>query len=62
MQHESSGLKPITVSIAEACRLTGLGKSSLYKLIQSKKIQRLKHGEKTLIVYISLEEYILQLT
>ena len=40
---------PITVRISEACRLTGIGRSKLYELIQSGEIDIIKVGSITLV-------------
>ena len=45
---------PITVRISEACRLTGIGRSKLYELIQAGEIETIKVGTITLIPMASL--------
>lgn len=45
---------PITVRIAEAMRLTGIGRSKLYELIASGDIETVKIGPCTLIPMASL--------
>lgn len=49
---------PITVRIAEACRLTGIGRSKLYELIAAGDIAVLKVGAMTLIRTAELERYL----
>lgn len=45
---------PLTVRIAEAVRLTGIGRSKLYELIASGDIETVKVGRCTLIPMASL--------
>lgn len=45
---------PLTVRIAEAVRLTGIGRSKLYELIASGDIETIKVGRCTLIPMTSL--------
>ena len=51
----TNGVKPITVTIAAARRLSGLGATTLWKLIKEKKLEVVKVGRRTLIVYETLE-------
>lgn len=51
-------LKPITVRIKEACRLTGIGRSKLYMLIADGHIDTVKVGSMTLIPVRSLEAFL----
>ena len=46
--------EPISVRIPEACRLTGIGRSKLYKLIAEGRIEVVKVGAITLVPYASL--------
>ena len=50
--------KPLTVTIPQACKLTGLGRSTIYRLFDDGKLQRLKAGTRTLIKVADLEAYI----
>ena len=52
----------LTVTIPQACELTGLGRSTIYRLFESGKLQRLKAGTRTLIRVDDLEAYIESLT
>lgn len=54
--------KPLTVTIPQACKLTGLGRSTIYRLFDEGKLQRLKAGTRTLIKVTDLEGYIESLT
>lgn len=54
--------KQLTVTIPEACAMTGLGRSSIYRLFDDGKLQRLKAGTRTLIRVDDIEAYIESLT
>jgi excisionase family DNA binding protein len=47
-------VEPISVRIREACRLTGIGRSKLYELIDSGEINIVKIGRITLVPMTSL--------
>ena len=53
-----SALKPITVRVREACRMTGIGRSKLYLLIEEGEIEIIKVGSMTLIPVASLEAFL----
>lgn len=42
-------LRPLTVRIPEACRLTGIGRSKLYELIAGGEVETIKIGAITLL-------------
>ena len=42
-------MEPLTVRIAEACRITGIGRSKLYELIAAGEIETIKVGAITLL-------------
>ncbi len=44
-----TGIEPFTVRIAEACRITGIGRSKLYELIAAGEIETIKVGAITLL-------------
>ena len=48
----------IAVSIPEAAAMCGIGKSTVYRLIDSGKLRRKKLGKRALILVSDLEEYI----
>lgn len=50
--------RPLAVRIREACRLTGIGRSKFYELIQSGDIETIKVGTITLIPMPSLERFL----
>ena len=55
---EDAVLRPLTVRIREACRLTGIGRSKLYELIGAGEIEIVKVGTITLIPIHSLESFL----
>jgi excisionase family DNA binding protein len=57
---EDDSLEPISVRIATAVKLTGIGRSTLYELIGSGEIETVKIGRSTLIPYRSLKRLILR--
>lgn len=52
---EEQDLKPITVTIDTGLKLTGLGRTKFYDLINSKKVKTIQIGRRRLVVYASLE-------
>lgn len=57
---QGEDLEPISVRIAMAVKLTGIGRSTLYELIGSGEIETVKVGRSTLIPYRSLKRLILR--
>lgn len=55
---EADRFKPLTVRIRDACRMTGIGRSKLYELIDSGDIEVIKIGRMTLISVSELEAFI----
>jgi excisionase family DNA binding protein len=51
-------IEPLTVTVPEALRLTGLGRTSLYRLIEEKKLRRVKVGSRTLIDFGSIKKLV----
>ena len=51
-------MQKITVTISEACKLSGLGRSTIYKLFQSGDLTPRKCGSRTLILVKDLENYL----
>jgi excisionase family DNA binding protein len=51
--------EPITVTVAEGCKQSGLGRTLLYELIQKNCIETIKIGRRRLIVYASLRRFLL---
>ena len=48
----------LTLTIREALRATGLGKTTLYKLIDDGKVRRVKVGRRTLVWYDDLQKLV----
>lgn len=48
-------IKPLTVPVATAVCITGLGRSRIYELIQSGDLETTKVGRATLVQYRSLK-------
>ena len=46
----------LTLTIREALRATGLGRTTLYKLIDSGQVRRVKVGRRTLVWYDDLQK------
>lgn len=44
----------ISVTIPQACELTGLGRSTIYRLFDESKLSRVKVGSRTLIMVSDL--------
>jgi hypothetical protein len=47
-------LKPITITVAEAKRLSGLGHTKLWELIGSGVLENVQVGRRRLVIYASL--------
>lgn len=39
----------LTVSVAEACRLIGIGRTKVYELIKERRLETVKLGRRTLV-------------
>ncbi len=50
-------LEPITVTIEEAIRITGIGKTTFYTLIYNGSIETMTIKSRRLVNYISLKNY-----
>ncbi|MDF0541169.1 helix-turn-helix domain-containing protein [Sphingobium sp. H39-3-25] len=51
-------MEPLTVRIKTAVKLTGIGRSTLYELIQSGEIETVKIGRSTFIPYRSIKRLV----
>jgi excisionase family DNA binding protein len=47
-------LDPLAVTVAEAKRLTGLGLTTIWKLIAEKELETVHVGRRTLVIFASL--------
>ncbi|HEX8535558.1 MAG TPA: helix-turn-helix domain-containing protein [Allosphingosinicella sp.] len=54
----SASPEPLAVRIADACRLTGIGRSKLYELVGAGEIEVIKVGAITLVPMNSLRLFI----
>jgi excisionase family DNA binding protein len=54
-RHELHGAKPITVTVATAKKLSGLGNTTLWALIKEGKLEPVRIGRRTLVTFSSLE-------
>ncbi len=52
---ESSHLTPITITVPDALRLSGIGRTKLYELIAEGRLKSTLIGKRRLVVYSSLE-------
>ncbi len=50
--------EPITVSVATALRILGLGRSKFYELIQDEEIEVVKVGRRTLVLMASIQSFV----
>jgi excisionase family DNA binding protein len=51
-------LEPLTVTVKEAQRITGLGHSTIYKLIGEGKLSIVKVGTRTLVTFPSVKSLV----
>jgi excisionase family DNA binding protein len=51
-------MDPISVTVPEACRLVGLGRTKLYELIDEGRIETTTIGSRRLVRYASLKRLI----
>jgi len=51
----ASSLEPLTVTIAKARDISGLGNTTIFKLIKERRLDTIKVGTRTLITYASLK-------
>jgi excisionase family DNA binding protein len=54
-------MSKFTITVREACQFSGLGKTSIYKLVRAGKLTPRKFGKRTLIVRSELESLLLAL-
>jgi excisionase family DNA binding protein len=53
--HELHGAKPLTITVATAKKLSGLGHTTVWRLIKEKRLLTVHVGRRTLIAFSSLE-------
>jgi len=49
---------PLLVDIREACELLSIGRTTVYRLIQSGDLEVKKVGRRTLVLYASIERFV----
>ena len=54
-------MQKIAVTLREATALSGIGRSSLYKLFNTGKLRPRKAGKRTLVLVSELESYLMSL-
>lgn len=52
----TTNLKPVTVTVETALKLSGLGRTKLYQLIGQGVIKTITVGRRRLVIFSSLEE------
>jgi hypothetical protein len=57
--YEAHGQRPLTVTVKQSQKLSGLGLTKTYQLINSGVLEAVKIGSRTLITYRSLERLLL---
>jgi len=53
--HELHGARPLTVTVAMARKISGLGNTTIWALIKNGQLESTSVGRRRLIVYASLE-------
>lgn len=53
-----SAIEPISMRIPDACRFTGISRSTLYLLIARQEVEIIKLGASTLVVTDSLRRFV----
>lgn len=48
-------IKPLALTVAEALKATGLGRTKFYELVNEGRIKTISLGRRRLVVYASLE-------
>lgn len=52
------GIEPISMRVIDACRYTGISRSTLYLLIAKGDVEIIKLGASTLVITESLKRYV----
>jgi excisionase family DNA binding protein len=53
---ETCPLKPITVTVATALAVTGIGRTKFYELVKEGRIRTVAIGRRTLVIFADLEK------
>ncbi|WP_081725427.1 helix-turn-helix domain-containing protein [Mesorhizobium sp. L2C085B000] len=56
--NDNRSLEPLSYSVAEACRVSSLGRSNLYRFIREGKLEARKLGGRTLVPAAALRRLI----
>jgi excisionase family DNA binding protein len=48
------GTKPLAVSVKTACNLVGVGNTTMWALIKSRRVKTISIGRRRLVIYASL--------
>ena len=59
METRASGHRPISITVRQARDISGLGNSTIWKLIGEGRLETVSIGRRRLIVYDSLEKLLL---
>jgi excisionase family DNA binding protein len=51
-------IDPLAVPISEAANILGIGRSTLYKLLDAKELERIKIGRRSVVPVSSLKSYV----
>jgi excisionase family DNA binding protein len=57
-RHEGGGPKPLAVTVKKACKLIGVGNTTMYELIRDGRVKTTTIGRRRLVIYSSLEEMV----
>ena len=57
---EPSSNDPLTMTISDALRKSGLGRTKLYEIIKKRDIKAIRVGRRRLIIYASLKAFLEQ--
>ena len=49
------GARPLAVSVKTACKLVGVGRTTMWALIKSGRVRTVSIGRRRLVIYASLE-------
>ena len=52
---------PLSYSIEETCKITGLGRTKLYEAINKGLLPAKKYGKRTIILKVDIEEFLMNL-
>ena len=61
MDDTANTLEPLAVTVKEAARISGKGRTKIYEALREGKLHAVKDGERTLIIFPSLRAYVASL-